>query len=351
MRNLPFLGYILLFLSLVVCCDQQSYNVFNGTFRYVKCPDNIELLKGEEIDIEAMGDFETWIADTLLFVKLSRNGGEAFASIYHLDSRKILFEHFILKGNGPNEYLEAEIVHFIIDSERICAWISVNYRDKLILVDVTASIALQRLVVEREIELDVEDKFAIFNIYFDSDTSIVLRSIFNNDHITVFNPLTGKTRSLGWLYSEEYTYQDFSDFAAYYVYSTEKKVLVGGMSCFDQVNFYPLGEDAPFSISTARKAIRYSHVKGTPWEERKVYYPLYVCFNDNMLFLTYQNRVEYRDRHSSETIFLQVVNWEGELLQVFELDCFLLGQSYDSRTGYLYGVDWETERIVRYKIF
>jgi len=334
-------------------CNRQTYNIFNGEFRHVSYANNIELLTGEAIDIDAIGIWRTWIADTILLVHPPRNE-EAFVSIYSLNSHKLLYHNLLLTGRGPNEYLEADMCHLYTDSFGIKAWISVNYREKLICVNITASIIQQQLVVEREIVLELEDKFAIHSAFFDADTSIVLQSIFNNDHISIYNPVSGKTRFVGWLYSQNYhNYIDVSDLSVLYVYNRQKSILAGGMAYFNQINFFPIKEGTSFSVSTTRKPIRYDNIKDIPSNLRLNYYGS-VCYNEDMLIFT--SKGNGSGKKSSESLtaennFLHIVNWDGELLKIYEIDCCLVGHSFDKRTGYLYGINVETDRILRYKIF
>ena len=342
---------IVVFLFTIAGCHRQSYNIFNGEFRYVEYSGKIEMLTGEEVDIDGLGIRRTWIADTLLLVWSPYNE-ESFASIYSLNSNKLLYNNLLLIGRGPNEYLYVEIAHLYTDSSGVKAWFSVNYREKLILVDISSTILQQRLVVEREIELNVEERGAIHAAFFDRDTSIVLQKIFHNDHLSIYNPVSGESRFIGWLYSDEYpNYLDIEVFSVYYVYNMEKSVLAGGMVYFNQINFYPLKIGVPYSISTVRRAIRYDNIKSMPTSDRLNYYGP-ISYDEDVIILTSYGSGKKDDEHCNavENIFLHVVTWEGALLKIFKLDCCFVGHSFDSRTGYLYGVDIETDRILRYKI-
>ena len=86
--------FILLFLFTLIGCKWQTYNIFNGEFRYVKYAGKVESLYGEEVDIDVMGIRRTWIADTLFLVQNPRSD-EAFLSIYHLNSHKLLYKNLL----------------------------------------------------------------------------------------------------------------------------------------------------------------------------------------------------------------------------------------------------------------
>lgn len=331
-----------------VGCDKPSYNIFCGEFRHIEYIGNVEAIKAEEVDIDAFGVRLTWITDSLFFAIDPRNE-EAFVSVYSLSSNKILYKNLILKGRGPNEYLDAWLIYAYTDNTGTKAWFSVNYMEKLICVNVSESIVCQRFVVEKEVELDVEDKFALFRVFIDSDTSVVLQRLYNNDLISIYNPTSKTTRSIGWLYSQDYNKQDVSDLGADYVYNASKSILVGAMVFFDQINFYPIIEGKPFSISTARNALWYDDVKRVQVNDRPTFYGI-VSYDENMLMCTYSSGKNRHELFSKEQNFLHIISWEGELLKIYELDRYLVGHSYDSRTGYLYGIDMETDRILRYKI-
>ena len=340
--------YSFLIFFLLAGCKPSSYNIFNGEYRYKKYANSVELLSGELVQIDTIGIWETWIEDSLLFMS-DYTSEEAFYSIYSLHSNQLLYDHLFLFGRGPNEYHEARLFHLYSDEKGVKAWFSVNYRTKMICVDITTSILTQHLVVEREVELNVEDKFALFCVFYDSDTSFVMRSTFNNDHISIYNSISQKTQSIGWLYSQEYPRYEPSDLGCGYVYNASKSMLAGGMGFFDQINFYPLKEEKPFSVSISPKAIRYDDVKAKPMNDRSRYYG-YVCYTDDILIFTYSAGKERYTERSPEKNYLHIVSWEGELLKIYELDCYLIWPSYDKRTGYLYGIEMETDRVLRYPL-
>jgi hypothetical protein len=333
---------------MIIGCNRQPYNIFNGEFRHVAYTGKVKSLTGEVVDIDAVGGRLTWIADTL-FLVYKPYDEEGFVSVFNLNSYKLLSKNLIIKGRGPNEYLDAWLVHVETDGTRVKAWFSVNYRDRLICIDVTASIGQQKLVVEREIELNIEDKFAIFRAFFDTDTSIVLQSLFNNDQISLYNPVSSEKRILGWLYLQEYDRQNINDLGAGYVYNARKSVLVGGMVFFDQINYYPLRDGKPFSVSSTRKAIKYDDVKKMLVNDRPIYYGI-GCYDEDMLIWTYSSGKNRYEQFSLDQNFLHIFNWEGELQKIYELDRCLVGHSYDKKTGYLYGVDIETDKILKYKL-
>jgi hypothetical protein len=340
--------YSFLILTLLTGCQRPSYNIFNGEFRHVTYTDKVELLTGEQVQIDTIGIWETWIEDSLLFVN-DYTSEKAFYSIYSLNSNELLYDHLIMRGRGPNEYIEARLFHIYSNEMGVKAWFSVNHRERLLCIDITASILKQQLVVEREVNLNMEDKFALFSVHFDSDTSFVMRSLFNNDQILIYNTVSQNTHSLEWLYTQEYSRQDISDFGCGYVYNASRSILAGGMGFFDQINFFPLKERKPFSISTSPKAIRYDEVKIKHMNDRSRYYG-YVCYTEDVIIVTYTaGKDRYKER-SPEQNFLHIVSWEGELLKIFETDCYLASISYDKRTSYLYGIDIETDRILRYKL-
>ena len=348
MKRLLRFGLIIILISAIVSCE-YPYNIFNGEFRYVEYTGNIEALTGEAVDIDDVGILFTWIADSLLLTK-NPYDEKGFISVYSLESHQRLLDYLVLNGRGPNEYYAVEMVRLFTDSTGVKAWLEVNYREKLICVDVTASIIIQKLVVEQEVEITLEDQYAVFRAFFDSDTSVVLQSFFNNDQISMYNPVTGQVRYVGWLYSEDYNRQDVADLSTNYVYNAKKSVIVGGMCSFNQINFYPLKNGAPFSISTARKAIRYNDFKSIIPDKKRPRYYGSVYFDEDRLILGYDDKKNDYELYSVENNFLHVVSWEGELLHIFQLDRHIDGHSYDKRTGYLYGVDWEDTQIYRFKI-
>ena len=225
MKTSQILGSLLIALLVFGDCNERPYNIFNGEFRHVEYTGAMESLIGETVDINDIGVFFTWIADSLLFVKHDARVSDAFFSVYSLNSFQPLFKNFILKGNCPNEFFHTEMVRLFADSTGIKAWIEVNYRSKLICVDVTASILKQRIMIEKEIELDIEDKSAALRVFYDTDTSIIVQSLFNNDQMSAYNPISRKTRFIGWLYSEEYDNQNSVDLYTNYVYNVQKAVL------------------------------------------------------------------------------------------------------------------------------
>ena len=344
---MKFLFSLLIFISLI-SCKEPTYNIFKGDFKGVAYTGKVELLSGELVHIDTIGIWETFIIDSLIFLN-DYTSNKAFYSIYSLNSNELLYDQLILFGRGPNEFIEARLFHVYSDNTGVKAWFSVNFRDKLICVDITASILKQHLVVEKEIELNMEDKFALLCVFYASDTSFVTRSLFNNDQISIYNSVSQRTRFLGWLYTQEYDHQNPSDLGCGYVYNTSKSILAGGMGFFDQINFYPIKTGKPFSISTSPKAIRYDDVKRMQMNDRPRYYG-YACYTDEMILLTYTAGKDRYKELSPEQNFLHIVTWEGELLKIFELDCYLIAPSYDERTGYLYGINIDTGCIVKYKI-
>ena len=348
MKREPYFGLFALFLLAMISCSRPPYNIFNGEFRHVSYTDKVELLTGELVPIDTIWIWETHIIDSLFFIN-DYTSERAFYSIYSLNSLTLLYDHLILCGRGPNEYNEASFFHAYTDKNGIKAWFSVNDRRKLICVDITASILQQRLVAEREVELNVEDRFAVISVLFDTDTSFILRSLYNNDLISVYNPLSGKTRPMGWLYSQEYDSRNISDLGCGYVYNASKSILAGGMGFFDQINFYPLKDGKPFSISISPQAIRYDDVKRMQMDNRPRYYG-YTCYTEDIIIMTYAAGKDRYEERSPEQNYLHIVNWDGDLLKIFKLDCYLVFPSYDKRTGYLYGFDIETDRMLRYKI-
>lgn len=352
MNTVRNFGFTLLFLASIAGCCQKPYNIFNGEYRYIEYKEDVESLTGEIVDIDDIEIRRTWIADTLLFAQLASEWSpvepDGWLSVYNLNNNQKLLKHLVLRGRGPNEYSSAETIRFFSDSTGVKAWLLVNSREKIILVNVSASIQKQRLVVEKEIEFNLEDKYASLMVFYDSDTSFVVRSLFNNDQISIYNTVTERTHFECWLYSEEYDYHSRNDMAAIYQYHPHKKILAGGMAFFDQINFYSLNGMNSFSISNNPKVMRYKNIKSIPIEERHDYLSN-GCAGNEYLFFGYRPYNEKKDDNIAG-VYLRIVSWEGALIKIIRLDRTISGTSFDDRTGYLYGVDWNTDEILRYTI-
>ena len=332
-------------------CNGKPYNFFNGAYRYNPNNIDVEKLIGEPVDIDILGFKFLWIEDTLLLVS-SLQDPQKLISVYHVRDLRPLYKGLILRGRGPNEFLEASFVSSYTDLNGIKIWLSVNDKQKLLCVDLTRSIIDKKLIIIKEIDLSqLDDSFALLEIFSQNDTSIVLGRIYNNMQISMYNPISHKETPVGWLYSEEIgSRHDLPDLSAGFYYDAQKSILVSGMAFFDQVNFYHLiHADSSFSVSTAKKATQYHLVRQVEERERPLYYTG-PAPADDMLIFGYHNGKNRYEYESPDNNFLHIFNWNGKLKRVILLDRPFYGEAFDKHSGYLYGIDSETQDILKYKI-
>ena len=338
------------FLLLAVGCN-QSYNFFNGKYLYSPYNGIVDHLNGEVVDIDILGFKILWIEDSVLLVS-TRQDPQKLVSAYSLHDYHPLYEGLILKGRGPNEFLNVSFVSSFTDSVGIKIWLSVDYGQKLLCIDLTCSIKNQNLVIIKEIDLSqLEDLFALFRISVQCDTSIILERIYSNVHITNYNPVSKKETSIGWLYSEEIDRSNVTDIASTgFFFDAEKSFLISGMLFFNQINFFDLRyPEQSFSTSTAKKSTHYYLINQVEVGVRPQYYygPI---DGHNMLIFGYLNGKNQYGYESTENNFLHIVDWNGKTRHVFLLDRPFTGDAFDKRTGYLYGTDNETQDILKYKL-
>jgi len=328
----------------------QSYNFFNGPFRHESFTGTVEELSFEPVDIDNLGIKELWIEDTLLFVAMYQNP-EKLLSVYSLTDYRLVYDGLVLLGRGPNECLDINFVSSYTDSSGVKLWLTANVQSKMLCIDVTRSLSDEKLVVIKEIDLSlIEDSFSLFKVLVQSDTSFVLIKWYNNTQVSTYNPLTNKETLVGWLYTTDVDRRNITDLSAGFLLEPNKSIVASGMLFFDQINFYHFNDpQKSFSVSTAKEATHYNLVQPVEAAQRPRYYRM-LCSVDEVIAINYLNKRNMYEEVSVENNYVHIVDWNGKFLRVLHLDRSFVGEAFDKRTGYLYGVDLETWDIIKYKI-
>lgn len=326
---------IIFYIISIFCISCTDNNICKGEFVPLENSEKIEILSGTKLEMEAIGFNEVTIAGNYILTFSSFNQ-PGLLSVCDKNTGKLLAKDLIKNGRGPNEYSSIAFIRAETDTSGITVWLTANFAQSVIRLNITKSLEHGEPVIEEEIPMGLGGKAGILSSFLEDRNHFLLFGYSEeqkNMYVSRYNSTNEKTDTLGYLYTQPI---ELTDASSTYIYNHKHKCLVLGQVFFNQIYFYSLRNEAgSFSVSPDKSPVNSNLIKDTPYPDRKTYFTSSFATDDLLVFLDSHNRVLFLD-------------WEGNLLKAIELEYPATSIVLDEKTKTLYGINQAKEEIYIY---
>ncbi|MEG0519232.1 MAG: hypothetical protein RR555_10275 [Bacteroidales bacterium] len=254
---------------------------------------------------------------------------------------QIIFKEILQKGRGPNEYFLASFMGFSQNSSDTEVWMETNAMRKIICLNLDKSLSQGKPIIEYEFNTSVSGKTgAIIASRIDNENMLYVAISLkeNNVNLLHYNTKGSSLDTIGRLFN---TRINFTDVSATYSYHPAHPYYITGMLFFNCIYFYSINaSQKSFAVCVSGNIPSHGQIKNTSLEQRKQYY-LSSFSTDNFICLLYND---------NNKRFLHLLNWDGSIKKVLELDYPINTISYDESEKTVYGIQWNNETVYRYKL-
>jgi hypothetical protein len=335
--------YFTIAVLLLSACNTNN-GIYWGKTTVLQYDKPAQKLVGELYDIESLGFGKVEVKGDYLLVFPNRPDAATLLTICDKKTGRILLKNAITQGRGANEYLWLDFISFEEDTSGVKAWFQANGVEKMICFNVTKSVIQGKTVIDREIrtgEMMVND---VLSVRFSDPNNLLYLKIFAEQECFKLLRSTIKTSvtdTLGSIYRKPVFFMDVS---ATEVYNPKYPFYVFGMVFLNTIYFYSLDNpNHSFSVCVCGDVVDYDVVKTTDQRQsagRETYYGSAFGTDDFVCFLY----------NKGECNFLHILDWNGNLKNVFELDKPVNYITYDEPQKTIYAVQWNEETIYKYKL-
>ncbi|WP_392420721.1 hypothetical protein ACF3OE_05175 [Capnocytophaga canis] len=258
-------------------------------------------------------------------------------------NKKGVLEASVLnRGGGPNDVINARIIKQ--RNEKNSLWINDVTSRKLKLLNVSESISNQSAKIDEVVRFNEASAYA----FFIKDSLFVLETMKNSNYwLTFFNPITETTVFDKPIYpnsSKHFTVLYQSIWAA----KNDKTWIVGAMEALNQINFVSLVDtEKSFSVSLGSA----TDVEKAIDNEGVVKHAYYcdVATTSEYVFALKLDQVEEESYEIAKPVTVEVLDWNGKLKYVLEIDEYLLDISVDEELKKIYGLSSD-DTIYEYEL-
>ncbi|MFJ1262911.1 hypothetical protein ACILDS_09480 [Capnocytophaga canis] len=325
--------YFFLLLSLILfsCSKKERASVLPEEIK-VENVEKIERikLKSKVLIDSILGAFS--VANDSRHIFLSTPENTESKSLLQIFNKKGVLEASVLnRGGGPNDVINARIIKQ--RNEKNSLWINDVTSRKLKLLNVSESISNQSAKIDQVVRFNEASAYA----FFIKDSLFVLETMKNSNYwLTFFNPITETTVFDKPIYpnpSKHFTVLYQSIWAA----KSDKTWIVGVMEALNQVNFVSLVDaEKSFSVSLGSA----TDVEKAIDNEGVVKHAYYcdVATTSKYVFALKLDQVEEESYEIAKPVTVEVLDWNGKLKYVLEIDEYLLDISVDEEFKKIYGL-------------
>lgn len=332
--------YIILLIGLLSSCKNHD-TIFKGNIIQHNYNNLlIEKLAGEPFYTECIGFTDIYVKKNYVLF-FSRLEDTPLLVVCDKNTGQIISKEILQKGRGPNEYFLAAFMGFSQESSDIRVWMETNAMREIICLNLDKSVSQKKTIIEQEFNTGVSGKTgAIIASPIDNENMLYIAISLQEKNVNLLHYNT-KISSLDTIGSLFNTKIDFTDVSATYSYHPSHPYYVAGMLFFNCIYFYSMNAShKSFIVCVSGNIPTNDQVRNTSIEQRKQYY-LSSFSTDEFVCLLYSDN----DRR-----FLHLINWDGSIKNVLELDYPINTISYDESEKTVYGIQWNKETVYKYKL-
>lgn len=329
---------------------------------YIKKFEKKIYLKAEQIIKNDNSAIAIYSIDTLLLA--ASNGTENHFNIYGKNSFKLL-GNLGVKGDNPNSWLFAFYTNqFTKEKDGLYIWLSSPVKGKFMKVNLTKNIKSKSSIpiIEKTIPIDIK-KFTFNNLVYVNDSIVFGNSgYFDIERVRLkkYNSFSNQV-SESKLFPKTLNNNLFSSDEMNKLYRGQvkkhptKNLFVSALRFFDRIDIFD--EELNKKISILGKGLhkdneldisKLNNKGGEPFNEL-YYYNFDFDLTQKYIYVLYYNQL-YKDYGQTKPTEIRVFDWNGNSKFLIKIDDYLMNISVDEDNGYIYGVDFFNEKILRYDI-
>lgn len=328
--------YIYLLVILILqSCNTRFENFFNGNFTQIESQNRIHEFEVMEFDFPMIGIDKFIIADTFIVTQNSSKS-DFLISLYSLNNKEHIAD-IMGRGHGNNEYLGVNLFDdYFFENGELKLWIAPDNEKKIMLVNMSKSVALKSLIIEKEYALNRKNIGKVISWDCKKANDSILYGVNLRKNGASFikydyskDTITSEVELLGVKINGDISLVS----GATYVNNDETR-FVNMMLYFNQLNFYDYERKKGDSFSLADSPIDYITFDNIQ-KSRHCYYSD-IALVGNHIIIAYSS-----DAESDYCDNLHIYNWNGELINVLKIDADFLYIRADKKNNdiYLYGVE------------
>jgi hypothetical protein len=310
-------------------------------------------LKGEQILTDAIGIRALSVVDdTFIVVKRMR---PPYFSIYGQKSHALL-STFGNRGNGPKDFL-APSIQKSNDLLSNTIWVLDRAKKKNILVNLGQIISSNQLAFYDEEKLP--DSLDLINCFYLNKTERLCYDAFYE--LSIFNIVTKKfSNKHSPIFCHSFNIKSEEQKRAfnfrYPVLSPSNSHVAIVSDNMPQIDLYEIKSNKKQTQIGFIKTILTDDLPQQKISDQDVYEDNYTafnygaCCNNNFVFILNIDQKNSEIQEVSKSISIQVINWTGESVALFNINEYLNYIAVDRNNKYIYGVDYMTDKIFRYQI-
>ncbi len=304
-----------------------------------------KLLHGERCLQGEFGIREIGLVDTFIIIRTVK---EDIFQVYSLNSYKHL-GFFGKKGKGPREFIAPRFLGQAGSYDSVLGiWILDRAKNKYSLINLQASLIQNKTVTVKEYSLPEELMPA--SIFYINERCLIgacenRQLVFNYDpekSAIVYQPIM-KLADPG-IPAEVERMLYYNDCSL----KPDKSKLVSLMSYLPRIDIY--NGDAThyttFFTGSMPKNINASAVINGDIID---YYED-IFLTDHYIFLLYVNQLDNEVAEIEKNILIQVLDWEGNPVHLFEIPDYILKFAVDKKNGIIYGLNYLKDGVYKYDI-
>lgn len=294
-------------LFIIVSCG-RSQNVFIGDFKSIERRMPIVEIDDQEVPLNIYGLFPLSVIDTLMIVQNEMNDG-FFISIINSENYQS-YGRYISRGRGENEFLSISLSKkYVMDSSDVKIWINTAPPRKLILLNITKSIELNKTIIDKKIEIENYSLKGVYQWDYISDSMMIG---FNQGpigkQVIKYNIKTDSVLSNIDIYKQSDA--DFTLFFGLFQIKPDGTKIVNSMLYFNQLNFFSFDTNSGFSVLLNDEITNFDLVKSKKDVDRISYYSD-LWSNNNIIIASY-----YGDKSKVYCTELHVFDWDGNMIKI-----------------------------------
>jgi hypothetical protein len=340
MKNLKLL-LLLLTAFAVYNCSNNKKTFFIGDLKEINF-EKQHSVAGEYLAIDSIGVNDVAVLGKYLITGIY--GDSYLIKIYELKTLDFIGK-FLLKGQGPNDFGEINI----IKKKYPYFWVQDRINKNIKCLNIEEIIANRQSAATKVLRFNnIVDPFTAFHV---NDTCLLIKS-FDIDkglYYFYYNPDNDVRSGEVKMYNYPVTYDILSanmiPLADCMKPDGSKIVSLSGV--LDQIDILDIRYPAKsISVTTTNYQSNYEHIKNTDSDDMKTSYFSYPDCSDKIIFALYENNNTKR----LNNIELHVIDWEGVPISKLLLDQRIEIFSIDFENAFMYGISKVEEKLYRYDI-
>jgi len=312
-------------------------------------------IKGESILKKEYGAMSIAVVDTLILVYIK--GSKDFYHIYNANTLNYI-GRLGKRGNGPSEWSAPHYSgQYIKTDSAILIWINDVFKYRFMLVNVTKSLKQNIPVVEKEYRHS-PNFYLTQDLLYVNDFKLVGTlgmDAIEKGRLCLYNPILNSVQITN-LFPKISNQNNFNTYDLYQIYfddirlKPDRSLLVSAMNTFDRIDIFDTtGNVIKSIIGNEVKIDGIKNKKNSELVGLTSYYED-IYLSDEYIYTLYYNQPVKDYGEIFIPTEIRVFDYTGNQLFCLKTEDYLMTFSVDENNGWIYGVDYFNEKILKYNI-